>query len=298
MIFERDRERINKLISATFVVFSKFKISHLKYIKERDRRLRRIRRKLAIMRIKSITKREGISVRNVRASIKKYKRKLTLKVASVHSKATDEDASSHQSEVERLLRMKIMIEMEDARREKIKLGKISYRISKPFTLRLAPRLRPISNHSSNSSFSESPMPIAEKPKMFTATPEPILKPKIQKFHYQKGNYMFPTISFKAGVKGFQDLNDDKTQKPKTRYRSLRTTVYTPTQFSLQKVRKKIDKEKMMKPTWCINPKVNECYTPSIFSNSLETTGNADTMENRFEKMPFRKVDRRLNIILD
>ncbi|OMJ88982.1 hypothetical protein SteCoe_8996 [Stentor coeruleus] len=298
VIFERDKVRISKLIAASFVVFSKFKITHMKYLKERDRRLRRIRRKLAVLRIKNVTKREGILIRNVRTSIKKYKRKLTLKVASVHSKATDEDASSHQSEIERLLRMKAMIEMEDARREKIKLGKISYKISKPFTLRLAPRLKPISNSSSNSSFSESPIPIVEKPQAFTVTPEPVIKLKTKKFNYRKGNYMFPTISFRAGVKGFEGLYDDKTQKPKTRYRSLRTTAYTPTQFSLQKVRKKINKEKIMKPSWCINPKVNECYTPSIFSNSLETAGNTETAENRFEKMFFRKKDRRLKIILN
>ena len=72
-----------------------------------------------------------------------------------------------------------MIEMEEAKRKKIKLGKISYKVPKLKYFKIQSRLK---RNDSGSSESESVKPAANFSVQFPrSTPEPVLKAKFNRY---------------------------------------------------------------------------------------------------------------------
>jgi hypothetical protein len=285
------------LVLYSYVYFARFKITFQKNLRIRDRKLKRIKRRLAILRIKNILSRESISIKSLKLQIKKYKRRLTLSLNAGKSLKTDEngsqdDAESNQTELERIAQMKLAIEQEDARREKIKLGKISYKVPKFKFLNLIPRIKPQSS-SSRSSSSENSMKLYKKPGK--VTPQPKIAIKVDRFQHIQSNYMAITKSVENRVKGPKWLLETNEESPRPKPSRRAITLYSPTQFSLQKINPKKLVNKNNKPSWNISPTVTESYTPSIFSQneklSFPEIAEARTSKSMARTISYNKKER-------
>lgn len=269
IMFQRDKIKLEKLISLSFVLFARFHLNHARFLRDRDRKLKKIKRKLTIIKIKQVMIREKIQLKNLKLGIRKYKRRITMGLVSstkLDSEKTNEDEnkSSNTEEEEKLARMKRMIEIEEAKRKRIKLGKISYKVPKLKYFKLQSRIKR-DNSRSSSSDSASPEVNAKTEAVPRCTPEPVVVKRFNKYKDVKSNYMNATESFKFALKGPSWLMPTEQEKPRLKLGKLRETIYMPTQISGQKVKQKKQYFKGEKPTWSSNTMVPERYTPSIFS---------------------------------
>lgn len=266
---------MEKLIKLGFVLFSKYKLNHIKFLRIRDKKLTRIKRKLAILRIKQIVAREKISIKKIKISIRKYKRRITMGVVQKEENEEGEEGKSNKTEEEaKMARMRMIIEMEEKRRQKIKLGKISYKVQKIKNFKVKARIRKSQDDEDSD---ESGLGKSANSCLPVVTPEPKVRKREDRFKYLKSNYMGTTQSFELSVKGPTWLYDTESDRPKIELKKLRKTIYMPTQFSAQKVKNKKVFSIPEKPNWSSNPVVKDNYIPSIFTFSspqeLKTKNN-------------------------
>jgi hypothetical protein len=249
----------------------------------------RIKRKLAILSIKNVINREKIILKNLKIGIRRYKRRITLGLitsSKAEGETHEDEAQTNKTEEEaKIARMKLMIELEEAKRKKIKLGKISYKVPKPKYFNLKNRVRK-SPDQENSESSSSPSQRHQKV-LPVLTPEPNLKAKIDRFRNLKSNYMATTQSFQFSVKGPAWMNEVEPEKPKIEMKKLRKTIYQPTKFSEIKMKKKKVFSKSEKPEWCSFSLVRETYVPSIFTFSHDE----ERIGELYHHKPLRRVNR-------
>ena len=269
ILFQRDKVKLEKLISLSFVLFARLQLNHARFVRDRDRKLKKIRRKLSIIQIKRVMIREKIQLKNLKAGIRKYKKRITMGLVSstkMDSEKMNEDEfkSNQAEEEEKLARMKRIIEVEEAKRKRIKLGKISYKVPKLKYFKLQSRIK---RNDSGSSSTKSVVPeVSAKTEVVKRfTPEPVAIKRFDRYKGVKSSYMDMTESFKFAVKGPSWLLATEQERPKLKVSELRETIYMPTQISVLKVKQKRQYFKGGKPSWCSNTMVPERYTPSVFS---------------------------------
>ena len=292
----REAKKLEKLVLYSYMLFSKFHLKHLKFLRNRKRKLKKIRRKLAILKIKNILIREHVVLKNIKNTIKKYKRRITMTLNTNASKGNkqvadsdniinenikDDESSTNQAELEKLARMKLIIEMEDLRRNKIKLGKISYKVPKFQCRRLTPRLKKQLSDSSVSASSDNDSKKNAIKNIIASTPDPVVQRKYNKYKNIKSNFMDPTISYSIGLNGPEWINENQ-EKPKARFTG-RATIYSPTQFSLHKIQPKKIIQKRSKNSWNTSTIVSESYTPSLFNQQ----GTINRYSEKFKSKPLK-----------
>ena len=254
---KREAKVMEKLVNCSHVMFSRFHIKTLKFLRMRNRKLRKIKRKLAILQIKKIVRREHISLKNLKVSIKKYKRRISLMLAMSSSKAQEvenkpleheEKKASVESEDEedRMNKVRLIMEMEEKRRKKIDLGKIAYKVPKLHKIHLFPRLKKQKSNSSSESSADNEHKEKKVLKLSDFDPKPKKAIRANKYKNIISNYMDPTLSFSIGLKGPDWLYEKKERQNK--FFQGNKTVMTPTKFSLQKIRQKKVSELRTKPS--------------------------------------------------
>ena len=285
---DREKETTDKLKKYMRFFCCKNRLEELTWLRYKTAKLKKIRRKLAVLAIKVAVKREKINIRLMKVKIRKYRRTASLRSSPVRTKhrkakeifktdgqllatASDdsgtinEEASSTNTEAEQKEKA---LKLELEKKEKLSLCLISYQVKRG-RYKFYRKLRKDSSNSivasSNDSInlknnqSKTPIPTSiqknpEKASISLRTKSTAAK-KISE-EYRKGNYLRDTICSEFNKSKPVAENEPKEISPNYKYLS-RGKVLLPTLSSKVKLKSK--------HSFTINPKWNikMTYTPSI-----------------------------------
>ena len=270
----------------------KARLENLSWLRYKTAKLKKIRRKLAILVIKEVIKREKINVRLMRLKVRKYRRnslirgspvkikdkksRHSLKVdnllpfnASEDSVTVNEEAVSTNTEKEHKEKT---LRLEQEKKEKLSLCLISYKVNRgryKFYRKLrnnsSNSIVVSSNDSSNIKINQSKTPIPtiiqEKPKRTSIS----LRTKARLSNktpenYRKDNFLKHTICSEFNRTKPIVEEEPIEISPGFKYHS-RGKILLPTLSSKVKLKNKYNFSS--NPKWNINPYVKLTYTPSI-----------------------------------
>lgn len=295
---EKERKIVEKL--KTFLAFfgSKEKVKELKWSRNVKARLKKIRRKLAVLAIKNIVRREKINLRIMKNKIRKYRRFNSIKSVSTKQKekhkrgsitevlnlanATEESSllnEENSSTNTEKLEKERAFQLEQEKKEKISLGLISYKVRKDrykYYRKIKKNSTAIIVNSSNDSLhlknspikTPIPMIIEEKIKPLNLALKVHSKTKSVS-NRNRRNYLRPTVCSEYNKYVFR-LEEEEKKEVLLNFKYVsKGKVLLPTLSS--KVKLKSKQVFTPEPTWNINPYMKMSYTPSINNYSFVST---------------------------